>query len=183
MFLCICGQVVYFHSRTQLFIHANSSFDRGGAGGNSSYAGLLEPGVLVGGVVEDEVGDDAQAALVSFSDEGFEVFDRAVGGVDVEVVGDVVTVVFEGGRVHGHDPEAVHAQFLEIVQFTGQAGEVAVPVAVAVAKGADVDLIEDGVFVPEGVGGFCSINGHGRLLNGNLRRCPSYQKGLDWEPV
>ena len=49
--------------------------------------------MLVGGVVDDELGDDAQAALVRLAHEAAEVAHRAVGRVDAAVVGDVVAVV------------------------------------------------------------------------------------------
>jgi hypothetical protein len=40
----------------------------------------LEPRVLVGGVVDHQLGDHAQAAPVRLVDEGAEVVERAVGG-------------------------------------------------------------------------------------------------------
>ena len=56
-------------------------------------ARLLEPRVLVGGVVDDEVDDHADAALLGRVGELDEVAERAVARVDAVVVGDVVAVV------------------------------------------------------------------------------------------
>ena len=52
--------------------------------------------MLVGGVIDDELGDDAQPAPVGFLDEGAEVIARAVLRMDVVIVGDVVAVVAPG---------------------------------------------------------------------------------------
>ena len=54
---------------------------------------LDEPGVLVGSVVDDDVGDQSQAAPVDLGDELVELLDRAEQGVDGPVVADVVAGV------------------------------------------------------------------------------------------
>ncbi|MCY1458710.1 hypothetical protein D9M71_761150 [compost metagenome] len=62
-------------------------------------AGLLEPDVLVGGVVDDQLGDHTQAALVGFLDEAFGVSHGAIVGMHGLVFGDVVAVVTSWRRV------------------------------------------------------------------------------------
>ena len=122
----------------------------GRSGGRA--AGRLEPRVLIGGVVDDELGDDADAAAVRFGDEVIEVVERAVARMDVLVVGDVVAVVSQRRRVERQQPEAVDAEALQVVELLRQAGEVADAVVGAVEERADVRLVDDGVLVPEGVG-------------------------------
>src|SRR5581483_2678229 len=56
-------------------------------------AGALEPGVLVRGVVDHQLGDDAHVAGVGPGDDAAEIGEGAVIGVDAAVVGDVVAVV------------------------------------------------------------------------------------------
>ncbi len=56
-------------------------------------ARCLKPRMLVGRVVDDELRDDLEAALVRGTHEGLKVALRAVGGIDAEVIGDVVAVV------------------------------------------------------------------------------------------
>ena len=113
----------------------------------------LEPGVLVGGVVDDELGDDAQAAPLGFLDEAAKILHRAEIGIDVAVVGDVVAVVAAGRGVERQQPQRGDAEILQIVELLGQAREIADAVIVAVAKRLDVELVDDGVLVPELVGG------------------------------
>ena len=64
--------------------------------GESVAARGLEPRVLVRGVVDDQVDDDADAELSRLVHELDEVAERAEARVDAVVVGDVVAVVAVG---------------------------------------------------------------------------------------
>ena len=66
--------------------HVARALAAAGSGGE----GLLEPLVLVGGVVGDEVDDDPDVAGVRLGEHRVEVVERAEDRVDVAVVGDVV---------------------------------------------------------------------------------------------
>ena len=114
-------------------------------------ARALEPRVLVGGVVDDQLGDDAQAAAVRLAQEVAEVVAACRRRVDVGVVGDVVAVVLQRRGVERQQPDRGDAEVLEVVELRGQAAEVADAVAVAVVEGADVQLVDDRVLVPERV--------------------------------
>ena len=118
-----------------------------------SVAGFLEPGVLVGGVVDAELDEDLHVALVGGCEEALEVFDGAVAGVDGSVVGDVVAVVAEGRGIEGEEPEAGDAEVLEVVEAGDEPGEVADAVCVGVLEGADVEFVDDCVLVPEWISG------------------------------
>src|SRR5580698_4544807 len=50
----------------------------------------LEPRMLVGGMGQDQLGDDAHTEAMRFPQEGSEVTEGAVRGMDVPVVRDVV---------------------------------------------------------------------------------------------
>ena len=111
----------------------------------------LEPRMLIGGVVDDQLGDDADVAAVRLGHEPIEVVQRAVARMDVLVVRDVVAVVAQRRRVERQQPQRVDAEPLQVVELLGQPGEVADAVVVAVEEGADVRLVDDGVLVPERV--------------------------------
>src|SRR5262249_22647724 len=99
----------------------------------------------------DEVGDDANLALVRGLDELAEVVDAAVVAVDRVVVGDVVAAVPERRRVHRQQPDAVDPEPLQVVELLDQPAEVARAIVVAFEEAADVDLVEDGALEPERV--------------------------------
>jgi hypothetical protein len=112
----------------------------------------LEPGVLVRGVVHDEVDDHADAAGVGLAEQDREVVDVAELGQHRGVVADVVAAVTQRGGEERRQPEAVDAEPLQVVQLVDHAAEVADAVGVAVGEAADEHLVEDGALVPLGVG-------------------------------
>ena len=62
-------------------------------------------------------------------------------------VGNVVTVIPQRRRVEGHQPQGINSQLLEIIQSLDQPPEVADAILAAVAKGLDVELVDDSVLV------------------------------------
>jgi hypothetical protein len=110
----------------------------------------FEPGMLVGGVVEDELGDDAEPAPVGLADEAPQVGGRPVVGVDAAEVGDVVAAVAQGRGVERQEPQGGDAEVGQVVELLEEPREVADPVAVPVAERADVELVQDRVAVPVG---------------------------------
>ena len=111
-------------------------------------AGPLEPGVLVGGVVEHQLGDDPEAAAVGLFDEGAEVVERPDVGMDVGIVGDVISVVAPGRRIDGQEPERIDAQVLEVIELRGQSRKIADSVAIRIHERAHPQLVDDGVLEP-----------------------------------
>ena len=103
----------------------------------------------VGGVVDDQVEDHADAAALRLADELDEVARRSEPGGDVVVVGDVVAVVAQRTGVERRQPERVDAQAFEVVEPAGEPLEVAAAVAVAVHERLDGQAVDDGVLVPE----------------------------------
>ena len=73
--------------------------------------------MLIGRVVDDELGDDADVPPVRLVDEAIEVGERAVGGMNVLVVGDVVAVVAQRRGIEGRSHTRIDAEPLEVVQL------------------------------------------------------------------
>ena len=112
-------------------------------------ASVLEPRVLVGRVVHDEVGDHPDAGLPRRAHHVEQVAVRAEPGIDAVEVGDVVAVVALARGHERHEPDAVDAQPREVVDAVAQAREVPAPVAVSVQEGLDVEAVEDAVLPPD----------------------------------
>ena len=75
--------------------------------------------MLVGGVIHDQVGDNAQATAVGVVNEFHEVIDGAEFGQDFTEVADIVTAVAQWGIIKRWDPNAIHAEPLDVIQFFG----------------------------------------------------------------
>ena len=94
-------------------------------------AGALKPGMLVRGVVDHELGDDAQIAPVRRAHEGAEIVHPSIGRVDAAVVGDVVAVVAQRRGIERQEPERGDAEILQIVELAGQARKSPMPSSLA----------------------------------------------------
>ena len=121
-----------------------------GSGGGAARA--LEPGMLVGGVIEHHFGEDADAAAMRLLQKVLEIAQRAIGGMDIVVVGDVVAVVAPGRREERQQPDGGDAQVLQVIELFGETAKVAHAVVVAVVEGAHVDFVDDRVLVPQRIG-------------------------------
>ncbi len=101
-----------------------------------------EPRVLVRGVVDDDVDDDLDPALVGAGHERVEVGQRAEDRVDVLVVADVVAVVVLRRGVERREPDRVDPQLGQVVEPGDHARQVPDAVAVRVGEAARVDLVD-----------------------------------------
>ena len=111
----------------------------------------LEPGVLIRGVVAHELVDDADASPVRLPDEVVDIAQRAEHRVDVVVVRDVVPVITQRRRIKRQQPERVDAQVLQVGQLLDQAAEITAAIGIAVHERPHVQLVDEGVLVPERV--------------------------------
>ena len=105
--------------------------------------------MLVRGVVDDEVDEHADAALLGAVGELDEIAERAVARIDAVVVGDVVAVVALRRGLERHQPDRGDAEPVQVVEPAHQAREVADAVAVGIHVGADRQAVDDRVLVPE----------------------------------
>ena len=90
--------------------------------------------MLIAGVVDDQLDHDLHVALVGGVEELLEVVEGSVGGVDVDVVGDVVAVVAQGRGEEGQEPEAGDAEVLEVVEADMSPGKSPMPSLLESAK-------------------------------------------------
>ena len=113
----------------------------------------LEPRVLVGGVVDDELGDHlagragAPRAATRGSRRACRSADARCGSRRCR------SRRPQRRRIERQQPDRVDAELLDVVELRGQAPEVADAVVVGVEEGLDVQLVDDRVFVPERVVG------------------------------
>ena len=67
------------------------------------------------------------------------------------VFGDVVAVILERRGVEGHEPDGIDPQVADVRELGGQTLEIPDPIIVGVVERLDVELIDDGIFVPQGI--------------------------------
>ncbi len=128
----------------------------------------LEPRMLVGGMVDHQLGDDAQAARVGRSDQLAHVGDRAVVRVHAAVVGDVVAVVASRRGVEGQQPDRIDAQVGDVVELGNQPGQIAHAVVVGIEERLHMQLVDHRVLVPKAVVLGVGLADHGHGLPGGV---------------
>ena len=110
--------------------------------------GIEEPRVLVGGVVDDKIENDANVVFAAVFDQTIEVFERPVGRVDILVVRNVIAKIDLRRREARRDPDCVDAELLQIVELRCDPVQITHAVIVTVGKAARVNFIEDGMLPP-----------------------------------
>ena len=107
---------------------------------------FFEPLMLGGGVVEHHVQHQADAAPVRLADKLLQILHRAVARVNGTIVGHIIAVVALGRGEERRQPEIVNAQVGEVVQFRGDALQIAEAVTVRIHEGFRVNLVDNFIF-------------------------------------
>src|SRR4029453_7704028 len=108
-----------------------------------------KPCVPIQRVIQDKLDDLPQTALVRVVEECLEILQRAVVGMDVGVIRDVIPIVAKRRWKHGLEPKATPPGRFNIGELRREAGEVTHAVGVAVEKRLHMELVEDGILVPQ----------------------------------
>src|SRR5262249_30173348 len=109
----------------------------------------LEPGMLIGRVVDHEFSDDAQSAPLRLLHEAAKFLHGPEVWIDTPIIGDVVAVVTTRRWIERQQPQGGDAEVLQIIKAFRQSGEIANAVIVAIGKSLDVKLVDDGVLIPK----------------------------------
>src|SRR5665213_2646509 len=105
--------------------------------------------MLIGGVVGDQFDHDLQTAVVGGVQDGLKILQRAVAGMHGHVVGNVVAVVAQWRGKKWKQPDACDAKLLQIIQLLQQSLEISDAIVVGVLKRLHMELVNDGVLIPE----------------------------------
>ena len=105
--------------------------------------------MLAGCVVENKVNDDLYLSLMSLFEKILEIFHCSVFGIDGVIIQHIVAMI-RRRWVDRHEPNCIDSKFLQVIQFFGDAVEVADSVPVCIVKGADKNFVEDRVAPPLG---------------------------------
>jgi hypothetical protein len=88
-------------------------------------------------MVDDEVDEHANPALLRAVREFDEVAERAVTGVDTVIVGHIIAVVAIWGDLKRHQPDRRNPEAMQVIQPAHQTLEVTDAVAIGIHVGSD----------------------------------------------
>ena len=101
---------------------------------------LGKPRMSVTAVVYHQIDNNANTALVCFVNQVFKVLKRAVIGIDRVIVGHVIFVI--GGRgMNGHQPNAVVAHLLNVIELCGYTVEITDTIVVGIEIAMNKNLV------------------------------------------
>ena len=107
-----------------------------------AFLALQEPWMLVGCMVYDEIHEDIHSEFMGLVQNFFELLQCTVIGMDVSVVGNVISVVCIRRGIDRGEPDRIHTQRVNVFQFVINAVQISYTVSVPVSETADPDLIE-----------------------------------------
>src|SRR5258708_1631822 len=76
---------------------------------------LLEPGMLIGGMIRHKIQNDLEVTLVGLLKQGVQVRQGAEERINIGVIGNVIAKIRHGRRVDEREPESVNAEPVQIV--------------------------------------------------------------------
>src|SRR5215472_1190915 len=109
--------------------------------------------MLIGRVIDDNLGDHPHPAPVRFAKKILKVTQRPICRMDIGVLGYVISVIAQRGWEKWKKPERGDAEVLQVIQLARKAFEIAHAVAIAVVERPDVQLVENRVLIPKSVPG------------------------------
>ena len=126
--------------------------------------------MLVGRVIHYEIENDVNAIPLGLAGQHVEIRQRTIHGVDIFVVGDVVTEIHLRRRKARGNPNCVYAKILQVVELRRNALQVADAIVVAIGKAARINLVKHRMLPPLMTFRINSLGGNGFASAGIARR-------------
>src|ERR1700723_974711 len=99
-------------------------------------------------MIQNKIHDDADVVLLRFLREMLEVFQGSIHRVDIFVIRDVIAEIELRRWITRRNPNGIHAEVFQVIEFRGDAVEVADAIAIAVGEAAGINFIENGMLPP-----------------------------------
>ena len=109
---------------------------------------LLKPPVLVRCMVDDQIHNHAEPALMCLPKQAIKIFHCAKLRMNCVIVADIVSVVDQRRRINRTEPDHGCAEASDIVEPLYNSAQIANPIPVAVLKAPRIDLIYDSILPP-----------------------------------
>lgn len=109
----------------------------------SQFPHTTVPTYLRTGMVKHHVHHHLQSSLMNLGSQILPILYSPIQRVDLLVIGDIITLVFQRGYIYRCQPDHVHSKPFEVVKSLDDAAQVASSVVVAVLKRLYVDLVDD----------------------------------------
>jgi hypothetical protein len=102
-----------------------------------------------GSVVNDEIREDANATILCCLGKLHEIAKVTVARVDIVVVANIIAMISARRRKERLQPDTIHVQSNEIVQFARETQEIANTIAVSIRERLQVNRVHDRILMPK----------------------------------
>ena len=82
-----------------------------------SGRGLRKPCILVGGMIENKIHDDADAAFICLRNQLVHILHGAIGGIDIIIVCNIISVIRLRGNIAGSEPDGANSQIFQVIEL------------------------------------------------------------------
>jgi len=104
--------------------------------------------VLIGGVIQHQVKDDADAAAVCLRQQAVKILQGAHTGIHRIVIGYIVPIIPVRSGVEGGQPKGIHPQVLQVIEMMENTLQIAQSISVGISEGAGVEVVNHAVPPP-----------------------------------
>ena len=84
------------------------------------------------------------ASLISF----LKAVQISVRGIYAVVIGNIISIIPEGRRIEGQQPNGCYPKIFQIIQFLQKAFKITYSISITVKKGFDMQFINYCIFIP-----------------------------------
>ena len=104
-------------------------------------AGLPEPFVLIGTMVDDQVHQDIHISLLCLCDQFLHIFHGPEARINPIVIGNVIALVRQRGFIDRRQPDDVDSEVLQVIELRRHALYIPDPVSVYIIKALRINLV------------------------------------------
>src|SRR6266850_8209787 len=109
----------------------------------------LKPRMPIRGVIDHEIHNDTNAALLGSVRELDEIAQRAVARIHPVVIGNIVAIVAIGRWLERHQPDRRDTESVQVVETSCEPLKVADSIPVCIHEGGNGETIDHSVLVPK----------------------------------
>ena len=102
---------------------------------------LLEPLMLIGAVVDNQIHDDVHITLFGLCKQAVHRFQITKKRIDIIVIGDVVSLIHKWGLVYRRNPDNIDSKILQVIELSDDAFKITDSVSIAIRKAFRPDLV------------------------------------------
>ncbi len=109
---------------------------------------LLKPHMFIRSVVHHQIHHQPHSPRMDFLRQPVKILHGAELFHDFVIVSDIITIVIVGGIINRRQPQRIHPQIFQIIQFPDHPFQVADPVPIRIRKTSGINLIKNRLLPP-----------------------------------